>query len=112
MRRPVPLENLERSERMGVTSFIISSMLTALLTLLATLSFIFRSRAVLELENLALRHQIGVLRRSARKRFTLTRRTACCGSVAVPHRERLAFGPGHRQARHGRSLASFLLSPV
>ena len=32
----------------------------------------FRSRAVLELENLALRHQIGVLQRSARKRFNLT----------------------------------------
>jgi putative transposase len=32
----------------------------------------FRSRAALELENLALRHQIGVLRRSARKRFKLT----------------------------------------
>jgi hypothetical protein len=32
----------------------------------------FRSRAVLELENLALRHQIGVLQRSARKRPKLT----------------------------------------
>jgi len=31
-----------------------------------------RSRAVLELENLALRHQIGVLRRSAAKRSKLT----------------------------------------
>jgi hypothetical protein len=37
-------------------------MLTALMTLLATLSSIFRSRAALELENLALRHQIVVLR--------------------------------------------------
>jgi hypothetical protein len=43
-----------------------------LATLLATLSSIFRSRAALELENLALRHQIGVLRRSARKRPKLT----------------------------------------
>ena len=32
----------------------------------------FRSRAVLELGNLALRHQIGLLQRSARKRFKLT----------------------------------------
>jgi hypothetical protein len=32
----------------------------------------FRSRALLELENLALRHQVGVLRRSARKRPKLT----------------------------------------
>src|ERR1700747_2684904 len=59
---------------MGVTSFIISSMLTALMTLLATLSSIFRSRAALELEleNLALRHQIVVLRRAAAKRLKLT----------------------------------------
>ena len=43
-------------------------MLIFLATLLATLSSILRSRAVLALENLALRHQIGVLQRSARKR--------------------------------------------
>jgi hypothetical protein len=43
-------------------------MLIFLATLLATLPSILRSRAVLELENLALRHQIGVLQRSARKR--------------------------------------------
>src|SRR5262245_25875909 len=47
-------------------------MLIVLTTLLGTLSFLFRSRAVLELENLALRHQIGVLQRSARKPCKLT----------------------------------------
>jgi hypothetical protein len=47
-------------------------MLTALMTLLATVSSIFRSRAALELENLALRHQIGVLPRAAAKRLKLT----------------------------------------
>jgi putative transposase len=47
-------------------------MLIFLTTPLPTLSSIFRSRAALELENLALRHQIGVLQRSARKRPTLT----------------------------------------
>src|SRR5216683_2622307 len=47
-------------------------MLISLTTLLATLSSIFRSRAALELENVALRHQIGVLQRSARKRPRLT----------------------------------------
>ena len=47
-------------------------MLISLTTLFATLSSVFRSRAALELENLALRHQIGVLQRSARKRLTLT----------------------------------------
>jgi hypothetical protein len=36
-------------------------MLIFLTRLLATLGSLFRSRAALELENLALRHQIGVL---------------------------------------------------
>jgi putative transposase len=47
-------------------------MLISRRTLLATLSSMVRSRAALELENLALRHQIGVLQRSARKRPKLT----------------------------------------
>src|SRR5882762_935855 len=47
-------------------------MLIFLTTLLATLASIFRSRASLGLENLALRHQIGVLYRSAGKRPKLT----------------------------------------
>jgi len=41
-------------------------------TFLAALPSILRSRAALELENLALRHQIGVLQRSAAKRPKLT----------------------------------------
>ena len=48
-------------------------MLISVTTLLVALASIFRSRASLELENLALRHQIGVLQRSARKRLGLTR---------------------------------------
>jgi hypothetical protein len=44
----------------------------SLTTLLATLWSIFRSRAALQLENLALRHQIGVLHRSAAKRPKFT----------------------------------------
>jgi hypothetical protein len=47
-------------------------MLIFLKTALASLSSIFRSRAALEPENLALRHQIGILQRSARKRPKLT----------------------------------------
>ncbi len=47
-------------------------MLRFLTTFFTTLSSIFRSRAVLQLENLALCHQIGVLQRSARKRPKLT----------------------------------------
>jgi len=47
-------------------------MLISLTSVLATLVSVFRSRTALELENLALRHQIGVLQRSARKRPILT----------------------------------------
>jgi len=43
-----------------------------LTTLLAILPSILRSRAALQLENLALRHQIGVLQRSAAKHLKLT----------------------------------------
>src|SRR5215471_3176961 len=47
-------------------------MLIVLMSLLATLPSILRSRAAVELENLALRHQIGVLQRSTAKRPKLT----------------------------------------
>jgi hypothetical protein len=47
-------------------------MLIFLRSCLATLPSILLSRAALELENLALRHQIGVLQRSAAKRPKLT----------------------------------------
>jgi putative transposase len=47
-------------------------MLILLSALLSSLCSMFRSRAALELENVALRHQIGVLKRSARKRLKLT----------------------------------------
>src|SRR5438270_7723103 len=47
-------------------------MLIFVAAFLPTVFSIFRSRAALELGNLALRHQIGVLQRSARKRPRLT----------------------------------------
>jgi hypothetical protein len=49
-------------------------MLILLTTFFGTLCSIFRSRAVLQLENLALRHQIAVLQRPVRKRPKLTPR--------------------------------------
>ena len=73
-------------------------MLIILTTLLSTLSSMFRSRAVLVLENLALRHQIGVLQRSAKKRLKLTPSGPPLMGLAFPLLERLAFGSGHRQA--------------
>src|SRR5215469_7303667 len=47
-------------------------MLISLTTLIATLSSVFRSRSALQLENLALHHQIGVLQRASRQRPKLT----------------------------------------
>jgi len=47
-------------------------MLSLLSILLANLRSMFRSRAAVGLENFALRHQIGVLQRSAEKRPKLT----------------------------------------
>jgi transposase InsO family protein len=47
-------------------------MLIFLTTILASVRSIFQSRAALDLENLALRHQIAVLQRSAAKRLKLT----------------------------------------
>ena len=78
-------------------------MLISLTTLFTNLSSIFHSRAALQLENLALRHQIGVLQRSVRNRPPIM-------GLAVPHLERLALGAGHRPARNGRGLASQGLS--
>src|SRR6266699_6449929 len=83
-------------------------MLMFITTLLATLWSIFRSRASLGLENLALRHQIGVLHRSAGKRPKLTAGDRLLWICLA----RLALGVGHRQARNGRSLASCRLSFV
>ena len=45
---------------------------TSLLALFVTLRSILRSRVDLQVENLALRHQIGVLQRSVKKRPKLT----------------------------------------
>jgi len=86
-------------------------MLIFLPTLLSTLSSMLHSRVALEPENLALRHPVAVPQRSARKRPKLTPADRLYGA-AVPPLERLAFGPGHRQARNGRGLASCRPSPV
>src|SRR5258708_6248123 len=70
---PVPLENLEMFEGTGIILLSFSSpMLSSLTAVFATLSSVFRSRSALQLENLALRHEIGVFQRAARKRPELT----------------------------------------
>ena len=80
----VALENLEMSEREPFILINLSPMLILLTTLLAALRAIFRSRAALELENLALRHQIGVLHWSATKP-EIDRRKPPIVDRAVPH---------------------------
>jgi hypothetical protein len=74
----------------------------SLATLLATLWSIFRSRAALELENLALRHQISVLQRSAARRPKINLGGPPAVDLSVQPLTRLALGAGHRQARSGR----------
>ena len=70
-------------------------MLIFLTTLLATLSSVLRPRAALQLENIALRHQIGVLQRSAAKRPKLTNlwRPPVL-DLPVPALARMAFSAG------------------
>ena len=63
----VPLDNPERSD-LFMLAFIPSySMPTSRLALLVILRSLIRSRIDLQLENLALRQQIGVLQRSLKK---------------------------------------------
>ena len=50
---------------------LLSSVQQRLLSLLGVLSSLFKTSVELRLENLALRHQLGVLRRSAPKRLKL-----------------------------------------
>src|ERR1700732_4119994 len=81
-------------------------MLTSLTTLLGTLSSIFKSRAALQLENLALRHQIGVLQRSARRRPKLTPGDWLLWVCLSRIWRDWPLGAGHRQGRNGHCLAS------
>src|ERR1700676_2379784 len=86
-------------------------MLILLSALLSTLCSMFRSRAALELEHIALRHQIGVLKRSARKRPKLT--AADRLFWVFPSRVWCDWrsATGHRQTRDRDRLASQGISP-
>ena len=86
-------------------------MLILLSALLSTLGSMFRSRAVLELENIALRHQIGVLKRSARKRPKLTAADRLFWVFLSRAWGGLALSAGHRQTRDRDRLASQRISP-
>src|SRR5271169_5637319 len=78
--------------------------LSALHVLAASASAAFKSRATLHLENLALRHQLSVLRRSV-KRPKLTSADRLLWTWAVRSLERLAICLGHRQTGNRHWLA-------
>jgi len=91
-------------------------MLIFLATLLATVSSIVRSRAALELENLALRHQIGVLQRCAPKRpklILLDRLLWAWLSLPRPKQTEATAMPGkHRFGGATRGDPRFLATSV
>ena len=83
-----------------------------LLSLLATLRGIVRSRAALHIEILALRHQLHVLQRSQPRRLRLSHSDRWLWGVAVAHVAPLANGPRHREVRDGDRMASEGISAV
>ena len=87
---------VRRWELWELCFFIVLPRLIFLASLLATLPSILRSRAALELENLALRHQIGVLQRSARKRPKLILLDRLLWAALSRVWQRVALGAGHR----------------
>ena len=87
-------------------------MLIFLKTSSASLSSVFRSRVTLELENLALRHQIGTFIAPRENDRSYPKRIACFGSACPQHLAQLALGARHHQTRNGRGLASCQLSLV
>ena len=81
-------------------------MKTMFFALIRVLRLCLRSRAPLQAENIALRHQITVLQRN-RKRLRLNSgdRFFLLG-LAVPPLDRLAVGTGNRQSGNSYPLAS------
>jgi hypothetical protein len=77
--------------------------LNTLHVLAAAASAAFKSRAALQLENLALRHQLGVLHLCEAAEIDTTRSSPV--GMAVRGMERLAICSGHRQTGHRDRLA-------
>src|SRR6185295_17848273 len=71
-----------------------------------------RSRAALQLEVLALRHQLQVLNRSRPRRLRLAMADRSALGVAVPLVARLANGTRHRQTANRHRLATSGPPPV
>jgi hypothetical protein len=90
---------------------LLRSTFNTLHVLTAAVSGTFKSRAALQLENLALRHQLGVLQRSV-KRPKLAPADRILWGLAVRGVERLAVCSNHRQAEHCHCLAPQELQSV
>ena len=73
-------------------------MMSVLLSLLLTLRTWARSRAALQLEILALRHQLQVLQRTRPRRLRLAKTDRWLWGPALAHLDRMANGARHRQA--------------
>jgi putative transposase len=85
-------------------------MSTSVVALLVLLRSVLRSRVDLQVESLALRHQIGVLQRSRKRRPKITTMGQLLWTSL--HMARLALGISHRQTGNGCGLASHGLSVV
>ena len=87
-------------------------MLSVLCPFLSTMFSVCRSQAALQVEIVALRHPIGVLRRSAKKRPKLTVADRVFWAWLSGALGRLAIRAGYRQTRDGHRLASQRLPVV
>jgi hypothetical protein len=85
-------------------SHSVAGMLKLERSIVSMLARRFRSRAVVELENLALRHQLHVLRRQRPGRPRLFGRPLALG-LALPIVAALSGGDGVGQARNGDPVA-------
>lgn len=72
----------------------------------------FRSRAAVELEILALRHQIGIVQRAANRRPRLNPADRVLWVASFPNLEGLALGTCYRQTRDGDRLVPPRISSV
>src|SRR5215471_12020457 len=109
-RGTVVLANSDLIDKLGAffLRFSFGHLLSALLT---SLFASFRSRAALQLEILALRHQLGVLQRSV-KRPKLTPADRFLWAWAERSLERLAIQRFYHQSLDRHRLAPARLSPV
>jgi hypothetical protein len=81
-------------------------MLTAFLSVIVSIRSWFRTRALLQVEIFALRHQVAVLRRSQRSRLRLNSADRLLWVWLSRLWSQMAFGVAYCEARNGHCLAS------